>query len=109
MDSETMRTPNTEASPDLAAIMTEVAMLKRDLAALNRDLKGNGSNAVACARSAVGQFRDDALRLYGNVTAQGERSVKAIGRRVEERPVASLLIAFAVGFLGSRILPHRGS
>ena len=36
--------------------------------------------------------------------AQGQRSAKAIGRQIEEQPVMSLLVAFGVGFVASRML-----
>jgi hypothetical protein len=45
-----------------------------------------------------------ARRIYGSLAAEGERSVAALAQQVEERPFASLLIAFAVGFVGSRML-----
>jgi len=109
MDSGTMRNPNAETTPDLAAITNDIATLKRDLAALIEDMKGYVSGDVACARSAVGQFRDETLRVYENLTARGERSVKALGHRVEEHPVTSLLIAFAAGVIGSRMLSRRRS
>jgi hypothetical protein len=38
------------------------------------------------------------------LAAQGERSMKALTRQVEEQPVMSLLLAFALGFAGSRWL-----
>jgi hypothetical protein len=38
------------------------------------------------------------------LAAQGERSMKALGRQVEEQPIMSLLLAFALGFAGSRWL-----
>jgi len=72
-----------EANPDLQTIMNDVAALKSDLAALVRNMK-NG--------------------VYEDLAAQGERSVKAIGRHVEEQPILSLLLAFAAGFIGSRLL-----
>jgi hypothetical protein len=42
--------------------------------------------------------------IYESLVAQGKRSGKAIGRQVEEQPVVSLLLAFAVGFCVSRLL-----
>jgi ElaB/YqjD/DUF883 family membrane-anchored ribosome-binding protein len=97
--------PNVEASPDLQAITSDIASLKHDLAELMRHLKlGATEGTRATVRSAVEQIGDEASRAYENVTAQAERSVKAIGRQVEEQPVMSLLAAFAVGFLGSRLL-----
>lgn len=104
MTSATKIHPDTEASGDLQAIMSDVAALKRDLATVVRTMKTTVSADVAGTRSAVGQLGDEALRVYENLAAQGERSVKAIGRQVEEQPVMSLLLAFAVGFLGSRLL-----
>jgi hypothetical protein len=96
--------PNAEASPELQAIMGDVAALKRDLAILLRQLKIEAGDEFACERSAVGQLGDEALRIYENLAAQGDRSLKALSRQVEEQPVVSLLVAFAVGFLGSRML-----
>jgi hypothetical protein len=97
-------TPNAEASPELQAIMGDVAALKRDLAVLIRQMKIAAGDDVACERSVAGQLGDEALRIYENLAAQGDRSIKALGRQVEEQPVVSLLVAFAVGFIGSRML-----
>jgi ElaB/YqjD/DUF883 family membrane-anchored ribosome-binding protein len=72
-----------ESSPDLQTVMNDVSALKGDLAALVRNMKSD---------------------VYDNLAATGERSVKAIGSQVEKRPILSLLIAFAVGFVGSRLL-----
>jgi hypothetical protein len=90
MPSETRINSNGEASTDLQAITSDIAALKRDLASLIRNVKVDVSGDVA--------------RAYERMAAQGERSVRALGRQVEEQPVTSLLIAFAVGFIGSRIL-----
>jgi hypothetical protein len=92
MTSETDRNSNAQASPDLQAIMDDVAALKRDLAMLIRHRK----DGVA----------EDIAHAYENLAAQGERSIKALGRQVEEQPIMSLLLAFAVGFIGSRMLPR---
>jgi ElaB/YqjD/DUF883 family membrane-anchored ribosome-binding protein len=104
MTSATKSLPDAEASDDLQAIMNDVAALKRDLAALLRGMKTDASEDVARARSAVGHLGDEVVRVYENLAAQGDRSVKAVGRQVEEQPLVSLLVAFAVGFLGSRLL-----
>ena len=45
-----------------------------------------------------------ASRIYDKVAAQSARSTEAISRQVEEQPIASLLIAFGVGFIVSRLL-----
>jgi hypothetical protein len=79
---------------DLDAVMKDVAALKNDLGRLMEHVKSDATTTV----------NDGARRIYGAIAAEGDRSVPAIGRTVETRPVASLLVAFAVGFLGGRIL-----
>jgi hypothetical protein len=94
-----------ESSPDLDAIVTDLASLRRDIAALTDHLRTGAINgAKGAAQDIAGHLGDEAQRLYGNLAAQGERSMKALGRQVEEQPVMSLLLAFALGFVGSRWL-----
>jgi hypothetical protein len=104
MDGVTNSIRDAEKSSDLQAIISDVSALKHDLAALVRHMKTDVAENVTDARSAVGQLGEEALRVYGNVAAQGQRSVKAIGRQVEEQPIMSLLLAFAIGVIGSRVL-----
>ncbi|HTZ80665.1 MAG TPA: hypothetical protein VMC10_22330 [Stellaceae bacterium] len=75
---------------DFAAISEDVASLKRDLANLMEHIR-KGSNRTA-------------QDLYNGLAAEGERSVKAISRQVEEQPLTSLLIAFGIGVIGGRLL-----
>jgi ElaB/YqjD/DUF883 family membrane-anchored ribosome-binding protein len=44
------------------------------------------------------------LRADENLTAQGKHSVQTIRRQVEDQPLMSVLLAFAVGVLGGRML-----
>ena len=46
----------------------------------------------------------EASRLYGTITGEGERYAAELARTVEEKPLASVLIAFAIGFVGGRVL-----
>jgi len=101
MNATTKIHPTTESNPDLDAIVSDLASLRRDLAALTDHLK---IGAVSGAKSAARDVAGEAERLYDNLAAQGERSMKALGRQVEEQPVMSLLLAFALGFAGSRLL-----
>ena len=99
--------PVSESIPDLDAIVSDLASLRRDIAALTDHFKTGAINgAKGAARDVAGHLGDEAERLYGNLAAQGERSMKALGRQVEEQPIMSLLLAFAVGFAGSRWLSH---
>ena|ERR1700733_14814406 len=105
MDATLKAAANGEASPDLRAIISDIASLKTDLAALAGHLKAGAVNVTGdAARNAVGQLGDQASRVYDNLAAQGRRSAEAIGRQVEEQPIMTLLLAFALGFIGSRLL-----
>jgi ElaB/YqjD/DUF883 family membrane-anchored ribosome-binding protein len=99
------KAPDAETALDLQAIASDIVSLKRDLAELMRHLNlAAGEKTRTAAQSAVEQINDEASRAYENLMAQGRRSVKAIGRQVEEQPLITLLLAFAVGFLGRRML-----
>jgi hypothetical protein len=39
-----------------------------------------------------------------NVVAEDERSAKALRRQIEAQPLAALLIALGVGYIGGRVL-----
>jgi ElaB/YqjD/DUF883 family membrane-anchored ribosome-binding protein len=93
-------------APDIGDVMRDIASLKQDLANLTRSLSREATAQLAPARDALGQFGDDAAKLGGTLNAQGSRAVKAVALQVEERPLTSLLVAFAVGFIGSRLLPR---
>jgi ElaB/YqjD/DUF883 family membrane-anchored ribosome-binding protein len=94
-----------ETTPDLDTIVEDLAALKRDLATLMNHMKTDALNGASeAAQSAIGRIGDRAEGIYESLAAQGKRSGKAIGRQVEEQPVVSLLIAFAVGFCASRLL-----
>ena len=105
MNSTTRVNPETDTGVDFDAIIRDVAALRQDFADLMSQMKsGAFKGANEAAENILGQLGDKANHLYDNVSAQGQRSVKAIGRHVEERPIVSLLIAFGVGFVASRLL-----
>ena len=105
MKGTTATKPDVEKPPDIGAIVDDLAALKRDLATLMDHLKTDALNGASeAAQSAIGRISDQAESIYESLAAQGKRSGKAIGRQIEEQPVVSLLIAFAVGFCASRLL-----
>ena len=105
MNSTTRMSSETDSGVDFDAIIRDVAALRQDFADLMSQMKsGAFKGANEAAENILGQLGDKANHLYDNVSAQGQRSVKAIGRQVEERPIVSLLISFGVGFVASRLL-----
>ena len=94
---------NCDAAVD--ATVDDLSALRRDLAALMSQLKSGAIvNPNDATEKAVVQLADRARHLYDSVAAKKERSIKAISRQVEEQPVMSLLIAFGVGYVASRLL-----
>ena len=90
MNSTTKVKPETETSVDFDAIVRDLALLRRDFADLMSLMKSGAlKGANGAAEDIFGQLGDRAGHLYDSVTAQGERSVKAVSRQVEERPVMS--------------------
>jgi ElaB/YqjD/DUF883 family membrane-anchored ribosome-binding protein len=87
---------------ELDAIADEVATLKRDLAALMTHMRGDG--IAGAARQATAQLGEEAREFYDRLAAEGERTAQAISRHVDEQPLASVLLAFAAGFLAGRVL-----
>ncbi|MEP6828558.1 MAG: hypothetical protein ABJA10_10845 [Aestuariivirga sp.] len=90
-----------EAGADIQSIMNDLASLRDDIAALTKHVSNNAYDASSAAAGEVGA---GATKVYNNMAAQGQRSAKAIGQQVEEQPLTALLIAFALGFVGSRML-----
>ncbi|MDR3535801.1 MAG: hypothetical protein P4L71_04810 [Acetobacteraceae bacterium] len=95
-------------TPDLTQIGDDLAALKHDLAELLGHVRSGAVNgagdAADAVRSSVGQLSRKTRTAYDDLSAQAECTAKAIGGQIEERPVTSLLIAFGVGVLASRLL-----
>lgn len=92
---------NGETGVDIQAIVNDLALLRDDIARLTKQF---GNNAYDASNAAADQIGAEASKVYNNVAAQGQRSAKKIGQQVEEQPLTALLIAFALGFVGSRVL-----
>jgi ElaB/YqjD/DUF883 family membrane-anchored ribosome-binding protein len=94
-----------EKSPDLDMLKNDLAALKRDFTDLAKHIKTGASDGVADTVRRTGkQFTDQAERLYGDIADKSEQATKALSQQVENQPLLSLLAAFGVGFVVSRLL-----
>jgi ElaB/YqjD/DUF883 family membrane-anchored ribosome-binding protein len=92
-------------SASFETIVDDLGTLKRDIGRLMDQMKtGAVDGASEAAQNLLNQLNERASDIYDNLSDQGERSVKAISRQVEERPITSLLVAFGVGMVVSRLL-----
>lgn len=98
-------------SSDMSALKQDIEQLRSDLASLTKHIKGLGQNAVAQARSAgadrVDELRGELERTVDQLRQQGEASVAKVESVIQERPLLSLLAAFGVGMLMTRLLERR--
>ena len=94
-------TTDTVTAPALDAITNDLAALKRDFAALLADLR---AAPTANMTAAAEQLTNKAANLCGDASAQAEKGVKLVAQEIEARPLTSLLLAFSVGFIASRLL-----
>ena len=85
---------NNGADSDLARLSSDIQALKEDLARLVDHLKTSATETVS----------GEASRLYETLSSEGQRQAAALAHSVEEKPLASVLIAFAIGFVGGRNL-----
>jgi ElaB/YqjD/DUF883 family membrane-anchored ribosome-binding protein len=85
----------------MAALQADVAALKQDLTSLVTHLKTGATNG---AQQAAGQIDEQAQLAYRKISDQGERSIKAISKQIEDQPLMSLLVMLGIGFIGGRLL-----
>jgi ElaB/YqjD/DUF883 family membrane-anchored ribosome-binding protein len=90
---------------DIDAVLADVAALKRDLAkAIERFRNTSLDDAVEHVQDLAEEVGDNVTELYKDAAKRGQRSAKALSRKVEDQPLTSLMVAFAAGFLLSRII-----
>ena len=97
------------ASPrvDYDNLQQEVTDLRRDFATLLENLRARGDGAAKDAEQTIRELAGQAQRIYDDVSRTGKHSLHAVGKTIEERPLVSILIAFVLGFIGSRLLDRR--
>jgi hypothetical protein len=90
---------DTLTQKDIDAIKEDLAALKRDLTAAVADIR----EARGAASGIAQQLSDEASALYREVADRGTKATEALGAKVEEQPITSVLLAFCVGYIVSRI------
>lgn len=89
-----MASDTNNAGSDLDKILGDIQALKADLARLMEHVKSGATDTVS----------EQASQIYGTIASEGQRHAAAVAKSVGEKPLASILIAFAVGFVSGRIL-----
>jgi ElaB/YqjD/DUF883 family membrane-anchored ribosome-binding protein len=93
------------SGPEAKRVADDVAALKQDMAALIRQMKETAMReANRFGQDTAERISGRASDLYDTVSDTSKRSADAVTAHVEEQPLSSLLIAFAAGFIFSKIL-----
>jgi dihydrodipicolinate synthase/N-acetylneuraminate lyase len=96
----TERYQDTLPNPELERIKDDIAALRRDLAAAVESIRGG---AVGSVSGIAQQLTDEASALYREVADRGNKATAALGQKVEEQPLTSVLVSFALGYIVSRL------
>jgi len=99
------------AEEELATLREDLAKLKADIGGLAKDLKDFGTAAAGAAGRAA---REKGERLRGEIdetiedlAERGEQTLRDARAKIEERPLAAVLIALLVGLVLGRLLDRR--
>ncbi|OCW56937.1 DUF883 family protein [Hoeflea olei] len=99
---------NGSDSPVMDDIAERTARIREELAALGEALAGAGAVKAGVAREAAETRVDDLIRsgerLLADMSGQLSRAEKQMSTTVREKPVQSLGVAVAVGFLAAILL-----
>jgi ElaB/YqjD/DUF883 family membrane-anchored ribosome-binding protein len=93
-----------ELKSDVDAIKSDLDNLRKDLAAVLDRIKGT---AASRAESEIQALQKRISRIADDLQTGGRESLRAVEERIEERPLVSLAIAFAVGLVLGRLFDRR--
>jgi ElaB/YqjD/DUF883 family membrane-anchored ribosome-binding protein len=99
------------AQDDVTALKEDLAKLREDVAKLGADLRGlAGSGSTMAGRAAAAEgakLREEVEETVRSLLGRGGKVVEDATAQIEQRPLLSVLLAFAIGFILGRILERR--
>ena len=91
--------PRASLEADLEALRADLGKLREDVAALTASL------AELVGESASGEkVREMAARLAERAKQTGRENLDALQRKIEERPLTSIAVAFGLGLVIGKLL-----
>src|ERR1700761_6924517 len=80
---------------DLDSIAADINALKRDLAkALDKFKDSALDSAVEKAQCVADDIGDEVHGIYKDFAKRGQKQARTFGKRIEDQPITSMLIAF---------------
>jgi ElaB/YqjD/DUF883 family membrane-anchored ribosome-binding protein len=93
-----------ELTQDIETLRSDLDGLRKDFGQLMSTLKGTASNR---AEAELDAMRKRLNKLADDVTTTGRQQLRSVESQIEERPLVSLAIAFAIGLVLGRLLDRR--
>ena len=101
----------TTKNDDVDVLKKDIEDLKSAVKTLTDDLRAaaesNAKSAGERAGDRLDDIRKDAADVARKAAERGRESAEAVADAVRDRPMQSLLVAFGVGLLLSRLLDRR--
>ncbi len=106
----TVKKSTTKETPEMESLKEELANLRSDVASLVATLGKISQSKVAEAADSVTETLeensnwDDMKLQLEQARAQGEQLSNDLGEEVSRHPLASIAIAFGIGYIASKIV-----
>jgi len=100
-----------DVKADASDLAADIAQLKKDLQKLSGSIVGLGRDGLDAAQKGgaeqLGAWREDVDDLAKSLKKQGQHQLDVVEGQVRERPLLTLLAAFGVGLVVSRLIDRR--
>jgi ElaB/YqjD/DUF883 family membrane-anchored ribosome-binding protein len=100
-----------DVKADASDLAADIAQLRKDLEKLSGSIVELGRGGIAAAQKGgaeqLGAWRDDIDDRAKSLMKQGQHQLDAVEGQIRERPLLTLLAAFGVGLLVSRLVDSR--
>jgi ElaB/YqjD/DUF883 family membrane-anchored ribosome-binding protein len=96
---------------ELDSLKSDIGRLSRDVSALLSVFKQAGTDQVGGVKESldeeVARRRDEIIASFQQVQDRGESTAASLEEEVIRHPMRSVLIAFGIGYLASKVLRSR--
>jgi ElaB/YqjD/DUF883 family membrane-anchored ribosome-binding protein len=102
---------DSDKNPDTSRLEADIEQLKADLKHLNETLVGLGKDTFESVQSEsaarLEALRKEADDIARRLRSKGENQYAALEAQVQEKPLLTLLAAFGLGLIISRLIDRR--
>jgi ElaB/YqjD/DUF883 family membrane-anchored ribosome-binding protein len=94
-------------SSDLESLKKSFAQLRSDLTSLVGNAVGAGKTSAHLVKEQAAAAADGVKHKLHDLKDHGSETAEAIERKISERPLASVLIAFGIGYVMARLISRK--